>query len=152
MKIRITAILLFFASTFAFNGLMAQTPGPVHGTKTDQEVQTQDEDSADRTYSRKETQEKESWNKAKDRQTQKGKNAKKDQTGAATSCNGDKKGKRDYKGAKKEESRTKDLDRKALKQTTTAHKGQMKKEHKSFKKHPIFERRTDATNGKGEKG
>lgn len=149
MKIRITAILLFFASTFAFNGLMAQTPGPVHGTKTDQEVQTQDEDSADRTYSRKKTQEKESWKKAKDRQTQKASEAKKDQTGA-TSCKGGKKSKGDYKGAKKGESRKKGLDQEALKHTMRAHKGQMKKEHTSFKKHPIFERRADARNGKGE--
>jgi hypothetical protein len=149
MKIRITAIILLFAATVTFNGLMAQTPAPVHGTKTDQEVQHQDEDSTDRTYNQKETKDKERWNKGKDRKTQKGANGKKDKAGQAN-CEGNKKGKSAHQRDRKEESHTKGLNKEELKHTMRAHKGQMNKEDRSFKKHPIFERRADARNGKGE--
>lgn len=143
MKNQIATLLLFFAAFIMANGLKAQTPRPVHGTETNQEAQTQDDNSIDRTYNHKEI-------KKKDRRLNKGERGRKGNAEQAK-CIGDENDNTSYKAEKRNERNRKGLDKEDFKHTMRARKGQMKKEQKSFKKHPIFERRADARNGKGEK-
>ncbi|PHN03506.1 hypothetical protein [Flavilitoribacter nigricans] len=151
MKNKITATLLFFATTLTFNGLMAQTPGPVHGNKTEPEVQKEDDRSEDGTYNHQETKERENWKKDKGRKGGK-ENARNNGKKDKTSCEEGTNDRTGYQGQKRAENHAKGLNKEEFKHTMRAGKGQMKKEDKSFKKHPIFERRADARNGKGEKG
>lgn len=147
MKNKITAILLFFLASFAFNGLMAQTPGPVHGSKTDREIQKEDDNSQDRTYSQDETEEntRQSKGKAKSPKATQVKHGKKAKATKET-CESEQKNKSVY-----EEGRgRKGLDHSAIKRQSKVRKADFKKKEKYFKKHPIFERRSDAWNGKGE--
>lgn len=145
MKNKITAILLFFAVSFAFNGLMAQTPGPVHGTKTDQEIQKEDDNSQDRTYKREETESRERPDRSEVYKKNKGNRGNKGKAVNST-CESDQKDKTAYK----EERGKKGDHNRIIKHKAKIHKGEMKKDKKYFKKHPIFERRSDARNGKGE--
>ena len=147
MKNTITAILFFFAASFMTTGLLAQMPEPVHGKSTDQEIQKEDDKPQDRTYKPEATKENTRSQKGQAHKADKGNRGNKGKATKNSGCED-----RKQENARNLEYRDrKEKNNRAVEHETRTRKVELKKEEKYFKKHPIFERRADARNGKGEK-
>lgn len=143
--------MFLFATFYTFNGLQAQMPGQVHGKSTDQEVQRTEEqeveyESGAPEHKGRKDQAKENRGKGEQQRQNKG-NGKAEKGG----CQGDD-GKAQMHG--KAHQQTGKQNGQATKEehghNMKAGKEEMKDRKGDDKHHPIFYRRTDARNGKGE--
>lgn len=147
MKKMTFAIMFLFATFYTFSGLQAQMPGQVHGKATDQQVQRSEEQGDDEYATAKpvhrKDQAKENRGKGRQHRQDKGK-------AKSSGCNsGDAKAKGHGKAHQETGKRTGQLNKEDHGNTMKAGKEEMKS-RKGDQPHPIFYRRADARNGKGE--
>lgn len=145
-------IMFLFGFMYTFNGLQAQVPEQVHSRKTDQEVQRPEGSEEDLEYNERERAARNDRAKEQRRNGQEYRKDKSEAKAEGESCK-DKKAKKGIKG---------NADREAGKRIGKFNKGEraesMKagkediKSRKKGKHHPIFYRRANARNGKGEPG
>lgn len=144
------AIMFLFGFMYTFNGLQAQVPEQVHSRKTDQEVQRTEGPEED--YEYRETERANRADKVKEQRgkKQEHRNGKEKAKADKGSCEDGKNGK-GVKGKADQQTgkRIGSLKKEERAQTMKDGKAEMKSRKKG-KHHPIFYRRANARNGKGE--